>query len=1369
MQRFYPSSLFARPARLLCYSIGIAIVGAIVMLAITPAQSAYAAACGGSAITGKAFRDYNANGIQDALEPGIVGIVVTAFAVDGTTAACETTTDGVYGIDPAGAFPVRLEFTLPTNGSLNFLRPGAAGSGAATTVTFVNAPTANVNVGFNNPAQYCNSNPNLATSCYVFGEQNDNPAGVNKDRSVLSSFPYTSGSTNLSDANAVVLPPPTSQALAKQIGSVWGLAWNAQNRTLYAGAFLKRHTGFGPQGPGAIYQVKNGVPSLFHNFGALAGTDPHAAPGTTCTSPGHNPDDTNANCWLNDTNAFDLIGEIGFGDLEISDDFSTLYAVNLAQKTLMAIPVGNPGAAVSTAIPTPASCPATDTKPFGLGVNDGTVYVGVVCTAESTQNGNNLRAYIYAFANNAFNGTPILEFPLTYDRQSTNLQWHYWLNTTSFYALPPATRIEGKWAQPWLTDITFDNGNMIIALRDRNGDLFGTVAGGPDVNDSTNYSAFARGDILRACANGSGGWTLESNGTCGGVTTGGASNGQGPGGGEYYFQDEQMNPLHMETSLGAQLQIPGFPDVASIIFNPIENQNPAAVSDAGIKWYNNVVGTTTRAYRVFDGSGAGTPPALFSKANGLGDLVALCDPAPLEIGNRVWNDSDGDGIQDPGENGIDGVDVELYFNGQLIGTTTTANGGLYLFSTIVSGSGTAGGASAYELRIRHVTGPSQPPALLGLHLTVPNNDASANGDARDSDGTVLGLDASYTIPYAALQGPGYNDHTQDFGFTALALPFSVGNLVWLDANNSGSVDPGEAGLPNVTVNLYADADNNGVADGAALASQLTNASGHYLFTGLLANTYLVEVVTPPGLLSSSGGNSEPAPDADSNPTDNDDNGTTSTSVVRSAPLTLAGGEPLGEPPTPGLPDPTLDANANYTLDFGFYAPVSVGNFVWFDTDQNGLQGTTESGVPGVTVRLFNADNTPARDTAGNLVVAQSTTGNGQYLFSNLPPAAYKVTFDLATLPLHHVVTTPNAGPDELDSDAAPSTGETAATPFLPSGSQDLSLDMGIYALATVRVGDYVWLDTNGNGRQESGEPGVAGVTVTLFQADGTPTNLTQVTDSSGFYLFNNLPAGNYYVVFNLGSVPAGFVATVQDAAGDDSLDSDAHPQTGQTAATGPLSPGQQNLTLDLGLVQAASLGDYVWFDQDGDGIQETGEPPVAGVAVTLFTGTGVQVATTQTDANGLYLFATLTPGDYYVVFAPPAGYQISPADQGTDDALDSDVNPTTRRTITTALVSGENDLTWDAGLTQTAALGGCTWDDGLQAVADGILNPGEQILPGVIVILTDASGQEITRTTTDASGLLSVRSARTGQLYRHFRAAHRLHQLHHPQSGREWQ
>ncbi len=1149
-------------------------------LGFTPV--AQAAACTGGGISGVTFRDYNANGAQDALEPGLAGIVVTAYDVAGNVISCESTADGTYSLDPVGAYPVRLEFTLPSDGSLNFLKPGAAGSASHTSVTFVTAPTANVNTGFSNPADFCGANPapTLATSCFVFGEQNDNANGVNKDHRVMVTFPYTAGSTDLTNNTAMRAPLPASLAVAKSLGSVWGLAWNPQAQTLYAAAFLKRHAGFGPNGPGAIYQITPSGPSLFYNFDSLAGTDPHPQPGQNCTS-GLNVRTDNANCWLHDANAFDQVGKGGFGDLDIADDLSTLYTINLAAKTLLAIPIANPGATVATAVPTPPNCPAVDVRPFAIGVKDGKVYVGMVCSAESTQNRTGLRAYVYAFAQGAFAATPALEINLTYNRGSSNLQWQYWLNRTTFNRTN-TNQSGGKWAQPWLTDIVFDGDDMVLGLRDRNSDLFGTVAGGPDPSDSATYTAFSRGDTLRACADGNGSWQLETNGACGGLTTAGVGNGQGPSGGEYYFQDQQFDPPHNETSLGGHLQIPGLPDVVSLVYNPIEAND--ARSDGGVKWFNNQTGLTSRGYLIFDGSGE---VALFDKANGLGDLEALCPAAPLEIGNRVWQDTDGDGVQDPNEPGLDGVRVELYRDGQLVGVTTTANGGNYLFNdSNVNQNGAGGilaglcgpnGEATYEVRIPDARGISQQLPLAGLSLTQAGNGGATNGDLRDSNGVLLGVHAIYAIPCRDLSAPGFNNHTYDFGFTPLApvQTHSLGNYVWIDTNNDGQVNIGEPAVPDGLLLELLDA--TGLPTGQ---TSLTN-NGFYLFSGLSAGSYRVRLAASNfsagailvNYTSSTGGNQEANPDANGDQNDNGlDTGSPAIDGIVSAVITVGTDEPIGETPTAsGIPgadgQATLDANSNLTLDFGVVPSpielVAIGNLLFVDLNNNGRfePAAGESGVASALVMLFVAGADPLTATP---VATTTTDAAGFYLFDNLLPGQYFVhlqatNFQPGGVLVNYLSSTSNGTSDSADDtldengvdgvdlatngvrgivyDLQPNsepTAEAGAGAYggaLDDDNVNFTADFGVYK--PLSLGNRVWLDdgTGGgganNGILDGAEQGIANVLIRLLDSAGNPVTdangqpLITTTDAQGYYIFTNLLPGSYTVFLDASNFTPG--------------------------------------------------------------------------------------------------------------------------------------------------------------------------------------------------------------------------------------------------------
>ncbi|MBZ0275956.1 MAG: hypothetical protein K8I60_07425, partial [Anaerolineae bacterium] len=365
--------------------------------------------------------------------------------------------------------------------------------------------------------------------------------------------------------------------------------------------------------------------------------------------------------------------------------------------------------------------------------------------------------------------------------------------------------------EPWITDIVFDSfDNMIIGMRDRMGDRIGKRQARPDdLLSLATYQGVTAGDILRACADplNPGVWTLEDNAQCGGITTGGANNTQGPDaalvGGEYYFHDNNnwngVEPeRHDEVSLGGLLVVPGNGDLVSTAFDPLpEIPGPDnRLFDGGVIWLNNdniggaVPGQRTRAldYRIFD-SQLGLTDGLFGKSNGLGDLEAVCGLQPLEIGNRVWEDLDRNGRQDPNEVTLANVVVSLYdAAGVFIASTTTDAAGEYYFNETnvfnaadprtwldVNSDGVreanepAGilGNTTYEVRLDDAANFGGGP-LTPYYATTYNNDL----DMRDSNGIVLDYNALVTTtnyPRYTLTTDEYgmNNHTYDFGFALI--------------------------------------------------------------------------------------------------------------------------------------------------------------------------------------------------------------------------------------------------------------------------------------------------------------------------------------------------------------------------------------------------------------------------------------------------------------------------------------------------------------------------------------------------------------------------------------------------------------------------
>jgi hypothetical protein len=336
---------------------------------------------------------------------------------------------------------------------------------------------------------------------------------------------------------------------------------------------------------------------------------------------------------------------------------------------------------------------------------------------------------------------------------------------------------------------------------------------------------------------------------------------------------------------------------------------------------------------------------------------------------------------------------------------------------------------------------------------------------------------------------------------------------------------------------------------------------------------------------------------------------------------------------------------------------SIGDFVWNDQNANGLQDGGEPGIAGVTVQLYKCDQT--------FVAAKVTDANGAYSFVGLDPGCYYVTF---STPVGFVATTANAGGnDSSDSDAV---NGTTGTYTLAPGDKNLTIDAGFYQ--PVQIGDLVWNDLNGNGQQDGGEPGIAGVSVTLYRCNGTIAGST-TTDGAGVYGFSNLAPGCYYVSV---ATPAGFAAAPANVggAGADAIDSDAvNGTTGQYTVT-----SGANLTIDAGFYQPVAIGDFVWYDLNANGKQDAGEAGAPNATVQLYRCTNTLVATTTTNSSGIYSFTNLAPGCYYVKFTAPSGYGFTLANQGANDAIDSDVVGGTTGTYT--LTAGPTNLTIDAGL-----------------------------------------------------------------------------------------
>ncbi len=625
--------------------------------------------------------------------------------------------------------------------------------------------------------------------------------------------------------------------------------------------------------------------------------------------------------------------------------------------------------------------------------------------------------------------------------------------------------------------------------------------------------------------------------------------------------------------------------------------------------YTVVVTPTTGLNQTYDEDGIGTAnqstlTVVAGEEHLTGDFgynwvppTDTTNPGPTTtgaIGDRIWNDADGDGVQDPGEAGIAGVTVRLLQDTNGDGTyggpsdaaavtTTTDAAGNYIFDELPQG--------AYVVEVNIATLPA------GGGWTQTG----------DPDGTTGVLDGRTTTPIILAPGDVYLN--ADFGYQPKNSS-KIGDTIYLDANRSGTQDPGEPGIPGVTVGLK---DSNG----NYIATTITDENGLYLFPGLPAGTYTVVVTDTDHVLGE---------------------------VVQTA-------DPDGG--NDGQSLATVDGVNNNLLQDHGYAPPGhdadeglIGDTIFLDRDGDNSLDAGE-GLEGVVVSLY--------DTSNTLLATTVTNENGQYAFGGLKPAGtYMVKVDTNTLP---------AG---VTNTVDPDGGSNSQSLVNLTGNPiNLIQDFGYVASNPAAIGGTIWKDVNANGVLDTAEAArFQGVTVVLRDQNGNIVGTTS-TDGSGNYLFTGLPPGTYTVdVTDDANLLNGYWHSLGDQSPTVDNNSKADPFTVTVAA------GETNTNIDFGYyIDGAALGNRTWRDANGDGIQQNTETTgVDGVllkiAITYPNGAVTNVYTTSSAVNGGYSFGNLLLDEnftgtganeptYQISTTTPAGYTPSPVGVGGNPKLDS--------------------------------------------------------------------------------------------------------------------
>jgi hypothetical protein len=349
------------------------------------------------------------------------------------------------------------------------------------------------------------------------------------------------------------------------------------------------------------------------------------------------------------------------------------------------------------------------------------------------------------------------------------------------------------------------------------------------------------------------------------------------------------------------------------------------------------------------------------------------------------------------------------------------------------------------------------------------------------------------------------------------------------------------------------------------------------------------------------------------------------------------------------------------------------------------------------------------------VTSVATNTSHLYTFAGLAPGNY---FVRSIIPANYVITLQNQGTSDLiDSDFHPTTRNSGML-TVGAGTAITNVDVG-FKPGTASIGNFVWNDVDRDGFQDPTETGLAGAVVKLFSSANVQIGATVTTTATGSYTFSGLQAGQYYVKV---TPPAGYLISPRDQGIDDTKDSDIDSVTTSTALI-TLAAGAAQTQWDAGMYLGAKVGDKVWLDTDGDGVQDSGELGKQGVIVRLKTAgpdgiagntDDIQVAQTSTTSTGSYEFLAVTNGTYYVQFTAPTGFLFTKRDIGSD-LTDSDAGQTNGRTVKFTIANFVNNLTIDAGLVQA---GSVTVHVGPDIDRGGILDPGGKS-PGIEVILCD--------------------------------------------------
>jgi len=759
------------------------------------------------------------------------------------------------------------------------------------------------------------------------------------------------------------------------------------------------------------------------------------------------------------------------------------------------------------------------------------------------------------------------------------------------------------------------------------------------------------------------------------------------------------------------------------------------------------------------------------------------------LSGTVYIDANLNGSRDAGSDPlINGATVRLLnaSNGAVVATTTTDANGAYSFTGLDP-------LIVYTLEQPLPTAP----AGLGngpINPGLIGGAACASGCTAQPDTPALTTDRIASIDL----GSGQDGTAFDFGERQLTR---ISGTVFIDRDRDDTLDPlpTDGRLPGVTLRLVQGAD---CSSGTTLQTTTTDANGTYAFDNVAAGgSYLICETQPPGYADGTGNvisitNLAPGGSDDNNfgervgalagavyadfspatpaATDNGQRDAGEAGIA-GVTVTLTGRDINGNAVNRST---TTDANGDWRFDdllqsdasgytvtegsippaagsfndgrdtagsaggtagndtigaivlgagvqgsgylFGELPIAPISGTIFIDRDRDGVfdPAPADAPLPGVTLTLY-----PGPSCSGTPLATTTTDASGSYLFSGLSAG---LTYTVCeTQPPGYA----NGSPNQITLSNLPATG---------AAGNDFAEQVGSLAGA-------VYLDADNDGTRDTGEPGLAGVTVTLTGTDaaGNPVNRSTTSAADGSWRFDDLLAGNYAVTEQAAQPVVSGTTTLdgRSTAGSSGGTATAVGSNPSAVSGISLAAGDNAIGYLFGEILPVAVSGTVFLDIDNSGTQNgTGDTGLAGVSIVITgtddTGSPVTRSVT-TDANGRYSVPDLRPGTYTLTEpTQPAGTSNGQTVPGSGGGTATPV-ATLPSAISGIVLTTPGASATDNNFAEQAnnsAVAGRVW---LDADDDGVIDADENGIAGVAIVLTgtNTAGQPVNASTvTDASG-----------------------------------